>query len=175
MRCLCNDNFIHALKLKLENKHDFGDRKPDDCIPETDQTDISGDIELKLDRFNLAPPDPGQTVDLSHVSDDLKQRTENLLDNYTSSFASHRYDTGSFTGFSATIEVIPGSSVIEKERPMRPNVRHELKPMIEDLLREGIIKKADFSGPFLSNGHGVPKPEKGVQIAGKTTPGLLWI
>jgi hypothetical protein len=161
------------LKTKLEKKHNLGDQQPANCIPETDQTDVSGDIEKKLDHFNIAPPELGQTVDLKHVSDDLKHRTEKLLDNYVTSFASHRYDTGCFTGFTANIEVVPGSSVIEKERPMRVNVCHELRPMIEDLLREEIIKKADFSGPFLSNGHGVPKPDKNVQIAGKADLYLL--
>ena len=51
---------------------------------------------------------------------------------------------------------------------MRPGVRQELQPIIDQLLKEEIIKKADFQGPFLSNSHGVPKPDKDVTIAGKT-------
>ena len=167
LKCYCEASFIQALKTKLDAKHNTGDIK-EDCILEEQQSDISGEIELKLDRFNIAPPDPGQTVDLSHIKNDIRQKTEELLNNYETSFASHRYDTGTFSGFSANIEVTPGTSVIEKERPMRANIRHELQPMINDLLTEGIIKKADFQGPFLSNGHGVPKPDKNQQIAGKT-------
>ena len=45
--------------------------------------------------------------------------------------------------------------------------------MIQDLLKENIIKKADFSGPFLSNSHGVAKPDKKQQISGKTDLYLL--
>ena len=45
--------------------------------------------------------------------------------------------------------------------------------MIEDLLKENIIKKADQSGPFLSNAHGVAKPDKIHQISGKTDLYLL--
>ena len=74
LKCFCDKNFIHSLKTKLEKKHDLGDIKPNDCILEQDQTDVSGDIEQKLDRFNIAPPDPGQTVDLSHVSDNIKYK-----------------------------------------------------------------------------------------------------
>ena len=173
LQCLCDKNFIHALKTKLELKHNLEEKQPNDCILEEDQSNVSGDIEQKLDRFNIAPPEPGQTVNLSHVSDDIKCRTEKLLNSYDASFASHRYDTGTFSGFTANIEVEPGSTVIEKERPMRANVRHELRPMIEDLLREGIIKHADYSGPFLSNGHGVPKPDKNISVAGKADLYLL--
>jgi hypothetical protein len=45
--------------------------------------------------------------------------------------------------------------------------------MIEDLLREGIIKHVDYSGPFLLNGHGVPKPDKHIQVAGEADLYLL--
>jgi hypothetical protein len=45
--------------------------------------------------------------------------------------------------------------------------------MIEDLLREGIIKHADYSGPFLSDGHRVPKPDKNISVAGKADLYLL--
>ena len=110
----------------MDATHHTGDNY-DNCISEEQQADISGDIELKLDRFNLAPPDPGQEVSLSHVTDDIKQRTESLLNDYETSFASHRFDTGTFNGFSADIEVTPGASVIEKERPMRANIKYELK------------------------------------------------
>jgi len=45
--------------------------------------------------------------------------------------------------------------------------------MFEQLLKENIIKKADQSGPFLSNAHGVAKPDKAQQISGKTDMYLL--
>ena len=106
----------------------------------------------------MAPPNPGQKIDLSHLKGDIKLRTENLIANYEDSFASHKFDTGNFHGFSAIIEINPGSSVIEKERPMRESIKSELRPMFEQLLKENIIKKADQSGPFLSNSHGVAKP-----------------
>ena len=51
---------------------------------------------------------------------------------------------------------------------MRPGIRAELQPIIDQLLAEGIIKKAEKQGPFLSNSHGVAKPQKNVSIAGKT-------
>ena len=116
----------------------------------------------------MVPPEPGQIIDMAHISQDVRTQTEELFKIYDSAFASHKYDTGSFTGFSATIEIEPGASIIEKERPMRANIKHELRPMILDLLREGIIKHADYSGPFLSNCHGVAKFDKNVAIAGKT-------
>ena len=169
---MCEVSFIIALKAKLEAKSQNGDNY-DNCISEAEQADISGDIEMRLDRFNLAPPEPGQVISLSHVTDDIRLRTEVLLNQYESSFASHRFDTGTFNGFSADIEITPGASVIEKERPMRANIKNELKPMIQDLLKENIIKKADFSGPFLSNSHGVAKPDKKQEISGKTDLYLL--
>ena len=56
---------------------------------------------------------------------------------------------------------------------MKPQVKEDLKPIIEDLLAAGIIRKASQQGPFLSNSHGVSKPEKGVHIAGKADLHIL--
>ena len=76
-------------------------------------------------------------------------------------------------GFQSAIEVQPGATVIERERQMRPTICDELKPMITELLANGIIKHADHQWPFLSNCHGVIKPDKGVPVAGKTDLYLL--
>ena len=79
LKCFCETNFIQALKTKLDKQHNMGDIKSEDCILEEEQTDVSGDIEQKLDRFNIAPPDPGQTVDLSHVNNDIKKTNREIV------------------------------------------------------------------------------------------------
>ena len=50
--------------MYTELKHNLGEKNSNDCILEDKQTNVSGDIEQKLDWFNIAPPEPGQTVDL---------------------------------------------------------------------------------------------------------------
>ena len=100
LQCCCDKSFIQALKIKLEIKHNLGENA-NDCILEDEQTNVLGDIEQKLDRFNIAPPEPGQTVDLSHVSEDVRRQTEKLMESYDAAFASHQYDTGTFSGFTA--------------------------------------------------------------------------
>jgi hypothetical protein len=39
--------------------------------------------------------------------------------------------------------------------------------MVDKLLTEGIIRKADFQGPFCSNSHAVSKPDKSCVISGR--------
>ena len=56
---------------------------------------------------------------------------------------------------------------------MKPAVKADLKPIIDDLLAARIIRKAKTQGPFLSNSHGVSNPEKGVHIAGRADLHIL--
>ena len=62
---------------------------------------------------------------------------------------------------------LPGESVIEKERVMRPNVKNDLRPIVDDLLKAGILRLVDKQGNFLSNCHGISKPGKILHITGK--------
>ena len=45
--------------------------------------------------------------------------------------------------------------------------------MVTELLRENIIKPANFQGPFCSNSHAVSKPDKKHSISGKADIYLL--
>ena len=168
--CRCENTQILSLKAKLETKFGLSDY---DIISEENQENLSTKIEANFDRFSLLPPDPGKEVDMSHCNKEITNKMNNMISQYAEAFAKHKFDTGLFTGFQSAIEVEQGASVIERERPMRPTTRDELKPMVEELLKHGIIKHADKQGPFLSNCHGVIKPEKGVSIAGKTDLYLL--
>lgn len=46
-------------------------------------------------------------------------------------------------------------------------MRDEVQPMVDKLLAEGIIQRADFQGPFCSNSHAVAKPDKSRVISGR--------
>ena len=138
LQCLCDQNFVLALKTKIQSNQ-ASDKNFENCITEEQQTDISGNIERHLQRYNLEPPDPGLQIDMTHLCDEIKFKTEKLITDYEEAFACHKYDTGHFEGFTATIEIKEGSSVIEKERPMRQSIKNELKPMIQKLLSENII------------------------------------
>ena len=92
---------------------------------------------------------------------------------YENAFARHRYDVGSFTGFTASIEVDPHATHMEKERPMKIDALRCLKPIVDDLVKNNILKIADTQGKFLSNSHGVAKPQKGIKICGKADEYLM--
>ena len=88
-------------------------------------------------------------------------------------FSTHRYDTGVFRFFDAELDCIPGSSVIERERQVKPHIVKELAPIVNELQEAGIIRKADFQGPFLSNSHAVPRPSGDHHLAGKADTYIL--
>ena len=164
IQCNCTKNYIKSLKTRIIK--DISEEK--DVIPVEDQTNISSLIEDKFDAFNLVPPDIGLVVDLTHIGDPkAKELMESLISSHNKAFSTHKYDVGHFLGFEAELDCTPGSSVIERERTMKPQVKEDLKPIIKDLLEAGIIKKATQQGAFLSNSHGVSKPDKNKHIAGK--------
>ena len=75
--------------------------------------------------------------------------------------------------FLASIDVNPNSSHIEKERPMRVDAKNCLKPIVKELIDNGILKIADTQGKFLSNSHGVAKPINGERVCGKADEYLM--
>merc|ERR1711891_82342 len=143
--CRCTTDYIASLKTRIT--HDMSDEK--DVIAVEDQTDVSGIIEDKFDAFSLVPPDIGTTVDLTHIGDPTtRELVESLITAHDKAFSAHKYDVGHFLGFEAQLDCTPGSSVIERERTMKPQVTEDLKPIIKDLLAAGIIRKASQQGPF---------------------------
>ena len=123
--------------------------------------------------MDVNPPDPGDTVDTNHCSVQQKRIVNQLLTDYADAFASHRFDVGSFTGFVASIEVQPGSTHIEKERPMKIDAKACLQPIVDNLVKYGILKFADKQDRFLANSHGVAKPVSGMRICGKADQYLI--
>ena len=95
-------------KLKLQKSHNLEEEKKIDfqdlnnCISQNQQSDIGEQIDNHLSRFNINPPIPGTQIDLSHISNDVIKSTEQLFENYSKAFASHHYDTGAFSWFTAT-------------------------------------------------------------------------
>ena len=110
---------------------------------------------------------------MSHCTDEQKDLVQQLMQDYKTAFAEHRFDIGCFTGFTASIDVNPNSSHIEKERNMRVEAVQCLQPIVDNLVQHGILKIADSQGRFLSNSHGVAKPQKGVRICGKADEDIM--
>ena len=143
-----------------------------DVVLEKQQVDISDIVEQKFESYGLAPPKVTQQLDMSHIHDtDEKKVIENLVSKYPSAFSTHRYDTGVFKFFDAELDCIPGSSVIERQ--VKPHIVKELAPIVNELQQAGIIRKADFQGPFLSNSHAVPRPSGDHHLAGKADAYIL--
>ena len=93
--------------------------------------------------MDVLPPDRGDEVNLEHGSAEQKRIVEDLMENYDAAFAKHRYDTGSFTGFVASIDVNPEATHIEKEGPMKIDAKKCLRPIVVELVRHNILKLAD--------------------------------
>ena len=168
--CACDIQNVQALKAKIEAE--VCDES--DVVTTDQQTDISKIVNDKFEMFDLAPPEVTKKVDLSHIVDpEIKTLVESLLRSHQGAFSKHRFDVGHFELFEAELDCIPGSSVIEKERPMKPHVRDELKPIIDELLEAGIIRKATTQGPFLSNSHAVAKPVNNQVLVGKADLHIL--
>ena len=89
------------------------------------------------------------------------------------SFAQHKLDVGNFEGFQANIEVEKGARCVERKRVLKPHILNEVRPIIKQLEKEGIICEADMQSNFCSNILAVSKPEKGRLIMGKADEYLM--
>ena len=175
--CLCDKEFVSILSADIGKHFEEYDtvknnineirKSKEPLISEADQTNVTDIVEGMLDQMDVNPPDPGDTVDTNHCSVQQKKIVDQLLTDYADAFASHRYDVGSFTGFVASIEVQPGSTHIEKERPMKIDAKACLQPIVDNLVKYDILKFADKQDRFLANSHGVAKPVSGMRICGK--------
>ena len=101
---------------------------------------VSDIIDRHLDSLDLRPPDPGEAVEMGHCSNEQKVLLQRLMQEYEGAFAQHRYDIGSFTGFTASIEVDPNATHMEKERNMKIDAIQCLQPIVDDLVKHGILK-----------------------------------
>ena len=181
--CLCDKEFVSVLSAKIGKHFEEGDTEMDNMdeirrskeplISDADQTDVSDIVEGMLDQMDVTPPDPGEVVDTKHCSEEQKKIVDQLLTDYDEAFAKHRFDVGSFTGFVASIEVQPGSTHIEKERPMKIDAKTCLQPIVDNLIKHGILKIADKQDRFLANSHGVAKPIAGMRVCGKADQYLM--
>ena len=80
LACTCENNFIESLRTKLSIKHNLEATNHDDNIIDAgQQSDVSEEIDDRLSKLSMIPQDPGQTVDLSHVSEELKVIMETPL------------------------------------------------------------------------------------------------
>ena len=56
---------------------------------------------------------------------------------------------------------------------MKIDAKKCLRPIVNKLVRHNILKLADTQGRFLSNSHGVAKPQNGMRICGKADEYLM--
>ena len=134
--CACNLDYIESLKTKLIDNHDLE-------IKEKDQTDVTQMLDDQLEKYSIEPITPGQFLSLEHLDRGMQLEINTLCDKYKTAWAVDKFDMGFFKGFAADIPTIPGSTALEKERPMRPHVIREIQPIMENLIREGIFAPAD--------------------------------
>ena len=170
--CQCDCQHVRLLATKINRSLSGGSEEQCDqenYIPTSEQVGVSDVIDQHLDSMDLRPPDPGEEVEMSHCSDKQKDLLQQLMQDYKGAFAQHRYDIGCFTGFTASIDVDPNGSHMEKERNMKVDAIRCLQPIVDNLVKHGILKVADSQGKFFSNSHGVAKPMKLWLISLKTS------
>ena len=129
-------------------------------------TDLLND---KLDKNCIEPQDPGQTLDISHLDKYVQGSITTLCKTYAKAWSKDKFDTGFFQGFQAEMPTLPGTKSYEKERPMKKYILDEVRPMVAELLKEGIFSLADVQGEFASNLNAVPKPQPNQISLGKAT------
>ena len=56
-------------------------------------------INTRLEKDNLIQDAPGESISLSHLSDDLQKAFNNLIITYKEAFSMNKYDIGLFLGF----------------------------------------------------------------------------
>ena len=79
-----------------------------DIIETADQINISKIAEEKFEKYNIIPPPVTLTPDLDHITDsNTRDLVKDLLGKYDEVFSKSRYDCGTFTAFSAEINVDP--------------------------------------------------------------------
>ena len=104
-------------------------------------------------------------------------KMKELIHKYKDAFSKDKYDIGRFKGYKAKIRIKQGASVREKERQHSDATLRAAKPLIEGLMKAGIIRKATaeeipfcFSSNFLIQ----EKPEiGGFRQASKADKALL--
>ena len=83
--------------------------------------------------YNLVPPEVNDQLNMATDDEKEKRVVDELVAQYPSAFSTNKFDTGVFRFFEAELDCIPGSSVIEKERPVKPHIVRELKPIVDQL------------------------------------------
>ena len=100
-------------------------------------------------------------MDLDHLDRGVKSDVEKLCDNYSLAWSKGKFDMREFTAFQVDIPTFEGS------RKLKDHVRQEIRPLMDELVREGIFSPDDKQGQFCSNLNCVPKPVKGKVTLGK--------
>ena len=167
--CKCDELNVSVLRTRVSKEV----TDESDEVLGKDQVDISKMVEDKFELYNLVPPEVSDQLNTDMDNDEEKKVVDELVAKYPSAFSTHKYDTGVFKFFDAELDAIPGSSVIEKERPVKPHIVRELAPIVDQLVKADIIQRADYQGPWLSNAHAVPKPTGDHHLAGKASAYIL--
>ena len=124
-------------------------------------------LNERLDKQSIEPPTPGQFLDLSHLDRGVKSDLDKLCTIYSLAWSKSKFYMGYFKAFQADIPTFEGSSSLEKERKMKDHVKGEIRPLMDELVKEGMFSPADKQGAFCSNLNCVPKPSSDRITLGK--------
>ena len=92
-------------------------------------------LDSQLDKNSIEPPEPGQTLEISHLDKHLQKSITSLCLVYHKAWSKDKFDTGFFQAFQAEMPTNPGAKSYEKERPMKKFVLDEVRPMVDELLK----------------------------------------
>ena len=111
-KCNCQLTFVSSLKAKIMNDM----ATEDDVIDDSDQTSISELVEERFKDFNIIPPDISESPNLEQITDpEARNILKELIAKHSEVFSKTKYDTATFSGFVADLQVKPGTSEIQKE------------------------------------------------------------
>ena len=96
-------------------------------------------LNERLDKQSIEPPTPGQFLDLSQLDRGVKSDLDKLCTIHSLAWANSKFDMGYFKAFQADIPTFEGSSSLEKERKMKDHVKREIRPLMDELVKEGIF------------------------------------
>ena len=88
--CKCARQHVKLLATKISKSISGGSEEQCgqlDYIPDSEQVGVSDIIDRHFDSLDLRPPDPGETVEMGHCSNEQKVLIQKLMKEYESAFA----------------------------------------------------------------------------------------
>ena len=124
-----------------------------------DQESVSRIVDEKLDKFAICLPDYGKILNLEHLDNQTSTKLTEIINKYQESFSRNKLDIGSFTAFTADINIPEESSAYENPRTSKRGNEKLIANTMEGLISANIFEPASHGmDKFAANLNIVDKP-----------------